>query len=583
MISFKCPHCGNAFRVSEKHAGQDGWCRMCKRLVVVPDPEGKFPSWGEMSVEERCRRLDAKLQYAAGQADQFKYLLAKYCESFTELLTGKKIRIHRVNERLFSVCFGAVAREVRRLRAELEEERKRGGRPNDSRVKEMEEVLGTARNEMDAARRDSDAARTELNGVLAEIDVERSRAEERRDASNAAQDKLLRALEEAGEKLQVAVAERENVLRRVKLLDQELGGSRTELDAAQFERDSLQARLDEDSRRATKIQGRLVAAEAERDAARDTLGQRSSELSTLRESLKASSAAATNSGAQSDVAVAQLQALVNATEQRNVGLERTVHSLNVDVDRLRGELASLQADSQRLEATAKSERELRIANRRLEDELQLAAVNRGELSGRAESLELELAARTDEVVRLDDQMLRLRRETKELRELLQSSDSDASALLANMEGRIQAAEVEREVLRLERAALQTELNIFWAERGVLDERPEAIQPSVSESLSTVAPPPDSAEIAELRQRIVDLESERGTLVGELETLRAKLSESKGPLAPNDLSFLSRDGGPFGEDEDLDSSVVWSAEVEGIDEIQNEDPIVKSYMRFLGER
>lgn len=556
---------------------------MCKRLVIVPDPEGRVPAWDQMSAEERCRRLDAKLQYAAGQADQFKYILAKYCENFTELLTGKKIRIHRVNERLFNVCFGAVAREIRRLRAELEEERKRGDHTGDSRVTQLEEALGNARIEIAAARRNYDAARAEFAQARADIDGGRAREEERRGANSASQDKLVRALEDATEKLQAAVTERGNALRRVKLLDQELGSSRTELDAAQFDRDSLRARLDEESRRAADIKARVVAAEAERDAARDTLEQRSSELSTLRESLKASSAAANESGAQSAVAVAQLQALLHTMEARNAELERTVDALGEDVHRMRGDLALHQADSQRLDVLTRTEHELRNANRHLEDELQLAAVDRGELEARVDSLTLELAARTGKVARLDDELSRLRRERDEARGLLQATGSEASAVHADMDRRLRAAEDEREIVREERAALQTEADALRTERGVLEQRLKAVQSSISGSPSTVAPPPDSGEIEELRERIEDLESERGALVGELEALRAELSKPQQGLAPNSLSFLSREDAPFGEDEDLDTGVVWSAEVEGIDEIQNEDPIVKSYMRFLGER
>jgi cell division protein FtsB len=137
-------------------------------------------------------------------------------------------------------------------------------------------------------------------------------------------------------------------------------------------------------------------------------------------------------------------------------------------------------------------------------------------------------------------------------------------------------------LRSERAALQTELNVLRAERGVLEQRIEKFQLSIDEPAS-IDPPPDSDKFSVLRQRIGELESERDALASELETLRADLSKPQERPAQDNLSFFPRDEQPFNEEEYLDSGVVWSAEVEGIDEIQNEDPIVKSYMRFLGER
>ena len=78
MIEFNCPHCQNAFSVPDELSGRDGWCRVCKHMIVIQDSHGAQPGINDLPLEERYARLDKLMQYAAGRADNFKLLLNAY-------------------------------------------------------------------------------------------------------------------------------------------------------------------------------------------------------------------------------------------------------------------------------------------------------------------------------------------------------------------------------------------------------------------------------------------------------------------------------------------------------------------------
>ena len=76
MIEFNCQHCGKLLRLNDSYAGRDGWCRVCKRMVIVPDG-GKLRRVEDLPAEEGYVRLQRLLQYAATKADQYKMHLAR--------------------------------------------------------------------------------------------------------------------------------------------------------------------------------------------------------------------------------------------------------------------------------------------------------------------------------------------------------------------------------------------------------------------------------------------------------------------------------------------------------------------------
>ena len=71
MIEFDCQHCGKRFAVHDDLAGREGWCRSCKKMIVVPHPSGvRFIE--DMPPEERFTRMHRLLMIAASKAEKYK-------------------------------------------------------------------------------------------------------------------------------------------------------------------------------------------------------------------------------------------------------------------------------------------------------------------------------------------------------------------------------------------------------------------------------------------------------------------------------------------------------------------------------
>ena len=92
MIEFKCPHCQNAFSVPDELSGRDGWCRVCKNMIVIRDSNSPQPDLNDLPLEERYTRLDKLMQYAAGRADNFKLLLSAYRDETGGLISSRVLR-----------------------------------------------------------------------------------------------------------------------------------------------------------------------------------------------------------------------------------------------------------------------------------------------------------------------------------------------------------------------------------------------------------------------------------------------------------------------------------------------------------
>ncbi len=115
MIEFDCPHCANPFAVPQTLAGREGWCRVCKRLVIVPHADGGGPVWSELPVAEQCARLDRMLQYAAAKADRYKRLLARQSDELGLLVRRGTGPPQGPAEDAFHERIGAIKTEMKRL------------------------------------------------------------------------------------------------------------------------------------------------------------------------------------------------------------------------------------------------------------------------------------------------------------------------------------------------------------------------------------------------------------------------------------------------------------------------------------
>lgn len=87
MIKFECSHCKNPLALDEQYAGRDGWCRVCKQMVVVPKPGGP-QCLDDLSSDERYSRMKNLLKYAATKSDEYKLLLARAQAATSSLLSG---------------------------------------------------------------------------------------------------------------------------------------------------------------------------------------------------------------------------------------------------------------------------------------------------------------------------------------------------------------------------------------------------------------------------------------------------------------------------------------------------------------
>lgn len=94
-ISFSCPNCGNKFSVSRNLAGRDGWCKVCKRWVIVPDGSSESSPMAELTLKEKYERLEGLLKFAATKADNLKKLLSKYCDEDGELVPIDTVHFRR--------------------------------------------------------------------------------------------------------------------------------------------------------------------------------------------------------------------------------------------------------------------------------------------------------------------------------------------------------------------------------------------------------------------------------------------------------------------------------------------------------
>lgn len=71
MIELKCQYCDTLLQMDDAFAGRDGWCRECKRMVIIP-AGGKVVRVEDLPPDEAIGRLQRLLSYAARKADLHK-------------------------------------------------------------------------------------------------------------------------------------------------------------------------------------------------------------------------------------------------------------------------------------------------------------------------------------------------------------------------------------------------------------------------------------------------------------------------------------------------------------------------------
>ena len=115
MIVFDCPHCQNPLKVADNLAGRDGWCRVCKRWIVIPLGNRKGSPMDSMTVEEKYERLEHMLQYAATKADNLKGLLSKYCDENGNMIPADTAHFRRTKRDKYENRLAHMERELREM------------------------------------------------------------------------------------------------------------------------------------------------------------------------------------------------------------------------------------------------------------------------------------------------------------------------------------------------------------------------------------------------------------------------------------------------------------------------------------
>ena len=76
MIEFDCPHCGNHLSHQEAFAGRDGWCRICKGIISIPQP-GQPALAMNLNLEQRYAKLERLFKHAVSIVDEHRQLQAR--------------------------------------------------------------------------------------------------------------------------------------------------------------------------------------------------------------------------------------------------------------------------------------------------------------------------------------------------------------------------------------------------------------------------------------------------------------------------------------------------------------------------
>ena len=457
VIEFDCAHCGNAFAVPESLAGRDGWCRVCKRLVIVPHADGSGPQWAQLSTTEQCARLDKMLQYAAGKADRFKRLLTRQCDELGRLIGDDEKPLSKAEDSVFAQRVDAVKATFLRLSGEL---REAAGARRD--VEAERDALGA-----EVERLGDELSRIARNVPL----VEKPHVSRELELEIEAIRHDLRSAEDARD---LAESRVQTLLREIDALTAETSGTpesdperARELASLREERDALRA---ESQRMRDEIElggVRRAEIEAERDAAHADLRtvskslefaesvrrELADECDRLRRAIAAAPAAEDDARAVRDAALAEagewkrsLDATLAEGEKlllRANAAESGLAAIRAERDSALDAVRLSREETEALQRTASASAELRTASERDAIEIEFLGESVKKYEERISSLAKVLDKAFDDRSRLtlerDELSAKLSEAESEKSQLQETADTRAS--------RIEEMEIELNELR----------------------------------------------------------------------------------------------------------------------------------------
>jgi len=464
MIEFNCEHCGKELHLADNYAGRDGWCRVCKRMVIVP-ANGKTQHVDELPTAEGYERLQRLLQYAATKADKFKVHLAQ--QSQTERREEQlEIDLHAAyqqlaeKEQMISLAHAA-EREMEEVHARKLDEAM-------AMIASLENALATTDTEQN----------TRKNAALQELEEALSTSQEETRALEMqlrAQEQELKELQEQGSS---HGPESEAALEKITAECESLRRALEDKDVA----------LEEANGEVQRLSERLTSEASPDDSSRAD----QEEISRLHEELNALKSTLREVSSERDSKVSEdaaLQTELTKYREQIAGLEAAIQTKDES-------LGNLQAHHEDRERTT---REQIFA---LEEQVGLF----DELTARVSSLQ-------NKVSTLDQERIDLALQLEEA----QRQQAVESRKLASLEQRLQEATDEKaaHLVQLEDAKRESACNETQIQK--LKEELHAL--TETQSSTTLE---REKEVQRLRQNDVEL----STLSASLEDAHSQLAEQK---------------------------------------------------------
>lgn len=553
MIEFKCQHCGKGLHLNDSYAGRDGWCRVCKRMVIVPGG-GPITRVEDLPPEEGYERLQRLLQYAATKADKFKVHLAREAkerEHITHVegalheaqlaLSERAVALERLNGDLDTLA--SSLREKEALLAEFEAGA--GGEPTPHQEQELAMLRADLALEREA-RQSLSIALEERSATLTAL--EREAAELRQAATEA------HRLEE------VAAADRVNL----RALEGAVATLKSQLGQAESERDRLAEILEE-------------GATDENDSALKLL-QKDREIGALNAALsemKAQQEEANRSTRDQITALEGQVVLFNEIKERMAGFQGRIKDLEQErldsslalegaqqAEALRQkkigalEVSLKQALAEQSERTLQSEhfqRELAVRDeqvRKLAEELQALTEGQGSAVLEAEKSSRTARSAESRATRLSAEIGELQGVREQLsteNELLKRSTAELEARVASLNGSLEAARAdaaEKASHEPAAAALQVELSAAVLALQRAEEESAATKASLNHTVLEL-----QAEIMNLTEAL-GREGERSQATqaqlaalppaGEVAAREAELETARTRVAALETELATRD-------------------------------------------
>lgn len=382
MITFTCPHCNNPFEVDDSLAGRDGWCRVCKRIIVIPGDNA--PGWNDLSVEEQCDRLDRMLQFAASKADKYKRLILKVQQENA-----------RLERRAAAINHGEIAQP-----AEYSEPSNGGGDIRtpaewEAEVNRLTSALERERTARDAANRLATEKSSQLEEVRKQLAEAAARLLEHEETPGHSPDDASGVPEGSRWKLHDALTERSSEVERLRV---ELAELSAQLEDTEDERESSIRNIEEEIARyrsdAQSLQEQLQEAFESLDRSEESRATLAAQLDCLQDEYEALQKRLAEIGGEDETAEPSL-----ADTPDEYDAAEDIEVLKLEIERLSADLECERRDREALREALTAQAAVQIDDvavaaheslRNKQQELEEARRREDELLTRVEALEHEL-------------------------------------------------------------------------------------------------------------------------------------------------------------------------------------------------